>query len=142
MEFDFEIRYCAGPKNKAADALSRIPIEIELNAITVPSMLDISMVEKEMQEDEKLKIIFDRIVADLDCIPQYTVSQGKLFYRGRLVLSRTLRLIPTILHTFHDSVIGGHSGQLRTYKRITTKLFWEGMKNDVKLYVDQCHVCQ
>ncbi|KAL0551677.1 hypothetical protein IC582_010766 [Cucumis melo] len=140
--FDFEIRYQARPENKAADVLSRIPIEAELNVIIVPSLLDITVIEREVQEDEKLKAIFDRIVADPDCIPHYTVRQGKLFYRGRLVLSKTSSFIPTILHTFHVSVIGGHSGQLHTYKRIAAELFWEGMKNDIKQYVDQCHVCQ
>ncbi|KAA0032325.1 Ty3/gypsy retrotransposon protein [Cucumis melo var. makuwa] len=140
--FDFEIRYQARPENKAADVLSRIPIEAELNVIIVPSLLDITVIEREVQEDEKLKAIFDRIVANPDCIPHYTVRQGKLFYRGRLVLSKTSSFIPTILHTFHDSVIGGHSGQLHTYKRIAAELFWEGMKNDIKQYVDQCHVCQ
>lgn len=39
-------------------------------------------------------------------------------------------------------MVGGHSGQLRTYKRIVAELYWEGMKNDIKLYVDRCHVCQ
>ncbi|KAA0032387.1 ty3-gypsy retrotransposon protein [Cucumis melo var. makuwa] len=76
----------AGPENKAVDALSRIPIEAELDVITVPSLLDIIVIEREVQEDEKLK--------------------------------------------------------LRTYKKIAAELFWEGMKNDIKLYVDQCHVCQ
>ncbi|KAL0545922.1 hypothetical protein IC582_015819 [Cucumis melo] len=140
--FDFEIRYRAGPENKAADALSRMPFEAELNAITVPSLLDITVIEKEVQADEKLKAIFDRIVADPDCVPRYTIRQGKLFYKGRLVISRTSSFIPTILHTFHDSVLGGHSGQLRTYKRIAAELFWDGMKKDIKQYVDHCHVCQ
>ncbi|KAA0062470.1 Ty3/gypsy retrotransposon protein [Cucumis melo var. makuwa] len=88
--FDFEIRYRAGPENKAADALSPLCWTLQ----------------------------------------------------GRLVLSKTSSFIPTILHTFHDSIIGGHSGQLRTYKRIAAELFWEGMKNDIKQYVDQCHVCR
>ena len=92
-----------------------------MSVIIVPSLLDITMVEREMQEDEKLKAIFDRIVVDLDCIPRYIVHQGKLFYRGRLVLSRMLSLIPTILHTFHDLVIQGHSGQLHTNKRIAAE---------------------
>ena len=91
--FDFEIYYRAGPKNKAVDALSRIPIEVHLNVITVPSLLDTEVVEREVQEDVKLK-------ADPDCIPRYAVRQGKLFYKGRLVLPKKSSLITTILHTF------------------------------------------
>ncbi|KAA0052306.1 ty3-gypsy retrotransposon protein [Cucumis melo var. makuwa] len=129
-----EICYRAGSENKVANALSRISFKAELNVITVPSLLDIKVVEKEVQEDKKLKAMLDRIVANPDCIPHYMVRQGKQFYRGRLVLSKTSSLIPTILHTFNDLVIGGHSGQLRTYKRIAAELFWERMKNDIKLW--------
>ena len=60
--FDFEIFYRAGSENKVADALSRIPVEAQLNVISVPSLLDLEAVEKEVQEDEKLKNIFDRVV--------------------------------------------------------------------------------
>ena len=44
MGFDFEIYYRARPENKAADALSRSPIEAQLNVITVPSLLDLEVV--------------------------------------------------------------------------------------------------
>ncbi|KAL4012033.1 hypothetical protein IC575_029106 [Cucumis melo] len=142
MGFDFEIFNRAGPENKAADALSRIPSEAQLNVIAVPSILDVTVVEKEVQEDDKLKDIFEQLLKDLDSVPRYSIKQGRLFYKGRLVLPKTSSLLPTILHTFHDSVVGGHSGQLRTYKRIAAELYWEGMKNDIKIYVDQCPVCQ
>ena len=52
-------------------------------------------------------------------------------YKDCLVLSRTSKLIPTMLNTFHDSVVGGHSGFLRTYKRLASELYWPGMKKDV-----------
>lgn len=85
-------------------------IEISrMNVIIVPRLLDIEVVEREVQEDDKLKAIFDRLLTNPDCIPRYTVPLGKLFCRSRLALSKTSSLIPTILHSFHDSVIGGHS---------------------------------
>ncbi|KAA0047602.1 ty3-gypsy retrotransposon protein [Cucumis melo var. makuwa] len=142
MGFDFEIFYKVGPENKAADALSHISIEDQLHVISIPSILDIAVVEKEVQEDAKLRAIFEKLLVDPDCIFRYTVRQGRLFVKGKLVLPRTSSLIPTILHTFYDSIIKGHSGQLHTYKRIATELFWEGMKNDIKLYLEQCHACQ
>ncbi|TYK01196.1 putative retroelement pol polyprotein [Cucumis melo var. makuwa] len=47
-----------------------------------------------------------------------------------------------MLHTFHDSVVGVHSGFLRTYKRLASELYWPGMKRDVQKYCEQCVVCQ
>ncbi|TYK28181.1 polyprotein [Cucumis melo var. makuwa] len=61
---------------------------------------------------------------------------------NRLVLSKTSSLIPAMLHTFHDSIVGGHSGFLRTYKRLTAELYWEGMKSDVKKHCEECLTCQ
>ncbi|TYK11087.1 ty3-gypsy retrotransposon protein [Cucumis melo var. makuwa] len=79
-------------------------IEISrMNVIIVPRLLDIEVVEREVQEDEKLKAIFDRLLTNSDCIPRYTVRLGKLFCRSRLALLKTSSLIPTILHSFHDS---------------------------------------
>ena len=57
------------------------------------------------------------------------------------MLSKRSTLIPTILHTYHDSVLG-HSGFLRTHKRLIGELYWEGTKADVKKYCDECVVCQ
>ncbi|KAA0066459.1 Retrotransposable element Tf2 [Cucumis melo var. makuwa] len=47
-----------------------------------------------------------------------------------------------MLSTYHDSVVGGHSGFLRTYKRLASELYWPSMKTDVKKYCEECIVCQ
>ncbi|WVZ23343.1 hypothetical protein V8G54_001887 [Vigna mungo] len=61
---------------------------------------------------------------------------------GRLVLSAKSNLIPTILNEFHSSPVGGHSGFLRTYKRIAANLYWTGMKKIIQEFVKTCDVCQ
>ena len=58
------------------------------------------------------------------------------------MLSAKSLLIPTILQTYHDSAPGGHTGFLRTYKRVAQDLFWPNMKNTIKNHVDRCHTCQ
>lgn len=47
-----------------------------------------------------------------------------------------------ILNEFHDTVVGGHSGYLRTYKRIASLVYWEGMRKKIQEYVQACEVCQ
>ena len=42
----------------------------------------------------------------------------------------------------HTSLIGGHSGFLKTYHRVKKKFFWEGLKNDVQRFTAECLVCQ
>ncbi|TYJ99681.1 ty3-gypsy retrotransposon protein [Cucumis melo var. makuwa] len=70
------------------------------------------------------------------------MQQGMLRYKDQLVISKKSALLPNILHTHHDSVFGGHSRYLRTYKRLTGELYWEGRKTDVQKYYEECLVCQ
>ena len=58
------------------------------------------------------------------------------------MLAKGSTRIPLILKEFHDSVSGGHSGFFRAYKRISSILFWEGMKKDIQKYVQECEICQ
>lgn len=58
------------------------------------------------------------------------------------MFSHSSPIIITLLKEFHSSPIGGHSGFLRTYKRLASVLYWQGMKKDVKRFVEECPVCQ
>lgn len=57
-------------------------------------------------------------------------------------MSRLSSLIPQILKEYHDSVIGGHNGETKTYLRIASDWFWVGMKSQITQYVKQCSICQ
>ncbi|TYK27247.1 inositol phosphorylceramide glucuronosyltransferase 1 [Cucumis melo var. makuwa] len=128
--------------------LSRILEEAQLNLITVLSLLDVNIIETKIQAHAKFKGIYNCVVQDPNCIPRYIVRQGRSYTvrqgrSSRLSSSpKNLKFGFTILHTFHDSVIEGHLGHLRTYKCIATELFWEVMRNDIRKYVDQCPSCQ
>lgn len=87
--------------------------------LTAPSLIDIQRICKEVLKDLKLKEMIEK-----------------------LILSKSSTLIPPILQTYHDSVFGGYSGFFRNYKRLTGKLYWEGMKAYVKKHVEECVVCQ
>ena len=42
----------------------------------------------------------------------------------------------------HTSPIGGHLGFLKTYDRVKTIFFWDGLKSDIQKFVAECLVCQ
>lgn len=66
----------------------------------------------------------------------------RLMYKERCVLSRQSALKTVILKEYHYSVIGGHSGELKTYLRVAQDWFWKDMRRDISTYVQQCGVCQ
>lgn len=142
LGYDFEVQYRLGPENKVADGLSRVTPVVHLAALQVPPILNVETVSKEVAQDDKLLGIINQLKEDPDSVPKFEWIQGKLLYKKRLVLAKNSSLIPSVLHTFHDSVMGGHLGFLRTYKRLRGELYWEGMKNDVKNYVAACLICQ
>ncbi|KAA0059567.1 Ty3/gypsy retrotransposon protein [Cucumis melo var. makuwa] len=142
LGYSFEVTYQPGLENKAADALSRISPTVQLNQITAPTMIDVDITKEETRQDPALQEIIRLIEEQGMEIPHYTLQQGVLKFKGRLVIPSNSTLLPTILHTYHDSVFGGHSGFLRTYKRLTGELYWKGMKKDIIRYCEECAICQ
>jgi hypothetical protein len=65
-----------------------------------------------------------------------------LHYKNRVVVAPNSDIIQQLLREFHDSPIGGHSGVLRTYKRLAQQFYWPSMARIVKEYVASCDVCQ
>ena len=82
------------------------------------------------------------LIQQPDSHPGFEMGQGRLLYKGWLVLARNSARIPLVFKEFHDTAAGGHSGYFRTYKRIAALLYWERMKKDIQKYAQECEVCQ
>ncbi|XP_078443745.1 uncharacterized protein LOC144713125 [Wolffia australiana] len=144
LGYNFDIQYKAGKKNVVADALSRShPATLgECNSIYLTHWLDKLKLNHEVKRDPKLGKIFHDIESGLDQFPNYTIQQGLLLYKGKIILPANSSLIPSILQEFHDSTVGGHGGFHRTLQRISQQVSWPGMRKAIKAYVNHCAVCQ
>ena len=58
----------------------------------------------------------------------------------QLVLPKQLR--PQILEAYHDDLLGGHCGYLKTASKIAQWYWWPGMHKEIKKYIETCEVCQ
>lgn len=115
----FDVIYKPGPKNKIADSLSRQIEEVELNNLkSFPIWLQSQQVQQEVTEDEQLKQVIEDLLKDPNSREGFSLQQGVLLYQNRLVLSSKSPCVPLILQEIHSSPAGGHSGFLRTYKRV------------------------
>ena len=142
LGYSFEVVYKTDLENKAADALSRVPPTIFRNQLMTPTLIDLKTIKEEVERDGKLKEIIMKLQNEEE-VKNYSLLQGILiYYKGRLVIAKNSLLIPNIMHTYYDSILGGHSRFLRTYKRLTRELLWDGMKSEVKKYCEECAICQ
>ena len=142
LGYDFEIECKPGFTNKVADALSRIPAQATLLALSTPQVLQLSELDKELASDPSLSQILATLYTGHPTKPGYSLVQGRLYYKNILVVPPQSNLISLILYDCHDSAIGGHSEVLKTLKCISAMFYWKGMKSDIQSYVAACPVCQ
>lgn len=72
----------------------------------------------------------------------YELVQGIVRYNGRVVVPPQSELVAKLLKEYHDSPIGGHSDEIKTYKRIAREWFWPGMRKIIAKYIQECETCQ
>ncbi|KAL0546589.1 hypothetical protein IC582_016500 [Cucumis melo] len=94
LGYDFEILYQSRLLNKAADALSRVDTRVELNEMTTSEIVDMNTVSEEVENDEELQQIVEKLKKEQEVGGKFEWKNGRLLYKGRLVLSQTSSLIP------------------------------------------------
>ncbi|WVZ02752.1 hypothetical protein V8G54_023558 [Vigna mungo] len=139
LGFDFEIRFRPGKDNQVADVLSHRDC---FKAISILQPEQWASWEEESQQDAGLMALIQDLLLDPSSHEGYDLRKGRLFYKGKLVSSKNSSTLSTIIKEMHESPTGGHSGYFRTFKRIAGVLYWEGMKKDIKEWVQHCEVCQ
>ncbi|KAL4564788.1 hypothetical protein LXL04_028859 [Taraxacum kok-saghyz] len=142
MGFSFDIQYRTGSSNRVADALSRRDDGPTCDTLTVTCWKFWEQLKHELERDE----FFSRMKTELHRDPSihkgFSIYQNNLFYKGRLVLPSKSHLHNEVIREFHDTPIGGHAVEYKTYKRVASEVFWTGMKAAVTDYVKHCSVCQ
>lgn len=90
--------------------------------------------------DPKLKTIYDGLLNDLEVHSLFSLHHDSL-YKHKLLLSSSSKLIPQLLWEAYDSLVRGHEGFLRTYKRLSQSVGWWWMMKSIKDHVDKCQIC-
>lgn len=145
--FDFEIQYKPDTSNRVADALSRKEegtLEYgshELGALISSQGIDWEALEEEVEKDEMLQKLKADLIAGKE-MKGFHLVEGKLLYKGRMVLTKSSSFIPNLLREYHDSPTGGHSGEVKTYLRLASEWYWQGMRKQIADHVQKCVTCQ
>nr|GEX45607.1 retrotransposable element Tf2 [Tanacetum cinerariifolium] len=72
----------------------------------------------------------------------YTWSNDQLLRKNKLVIGKDEELKKELMAHFHGSSVRGHSGVKVTTHRMSSILYWKGMRKDIKKFVHECIHCQ
>ena len=152
-EYNYTIVYRKGHLNVVPDALSRRP-DYELSMLDVSG--NVSQVNVAIPGLSKEAYLADKYFGPIykrastttseDSMDQfgYLISdQGLLYLRdsSRVCVPDIPELKASLLKSFHDEPSAGHQGVDRTYQLARDLLYWPGMYNAVRHYVESCHLC-
>lgn len=142
LGFVFEIQYKPRLENKAADALSRKGVVVEMFALTVPAAIQLEKIGTEVDQNQELQQIIKALQEGSKDHEDYSLVQGRLLRKGKLIIPWGSKIIEIILQEFHNGKMGGHGGVLKTQRRIGDLFFWPGMMTDIRKYLAACTTCQ
>ncbi|XP_029112112.1 uncharacterized protein LOC114911879 [Scleropages formosus] len=171
QDFDFEVVHRPGSANLVPDALSRNPACDPTEPVDLlPSYATIGSLNLRRQpllileDKQQLKSLQqgDQVIASLftelesgSCVDStdFCIQDGLVYFMDkrascRLHPLKALRFyVPgllrgTLLRYFHDHPMGGHLGITKTLGRLQRRVYWPGMRGDVKRYVQSCVTCQ
>jgi len=138
LGYDFVIQYKLGRENIPADALSRSFSMAWSEAVGVW----MTQVATLIKEDAILAALYKQCIEGTVSGTEYTVKDGLLFWKGRMMIPLNEALKQKIMHEFHASKIGGHEGITKSVSRICKQFYWPKMQQDIRDFVRKCIICQ
>lgn len=134
--YDYEIVYKKGIDNGATDALSRAPSS-ELIAMTFFALSTelIERIRRSWETNKDCDDLLRAVAAGLG--PSKFAVKNDILERGLgwIVVGRDDKVHKDILLLFHASTLGGHSGATATHKKVSSIVYWKGLKRDVREFV-------
>ena len=77
-----------------------------------------------IKEDAILAALYKQCIEGTVSGTEYTVKDGLLFWKGRMMIPLNEALKQKIMHEFHASKIGGHEGITKSVSRICKQFYW------------------
>jgi len=72
---------------------------------------------------------------------EWSLSNGLLYFRGKIYVPDTSDLHRRIVTLSHDSRLAGHSGRWKTLELVSQNYWWPQMSRYVGRYVSTCDMC-
>ncbi|KAD3642211.1 hypothetical protein E3N88_31435 [Mikania micrantha] len=137
--YDFEIHYKPGKENHVADALSRIP-DPQLLTLSMPHFQWLHELRDYYTTTQEGLDLIRKFMESPDQYPSQQLHDGLLYLDNKLYIPIIPSLRLKLLHEFHFSKVGGHSGITATIKRIKCSFSWSNLRQEVTQFIHNCKV--
>ena len=72
---------------------------------------------------------------------EWSLSDGLLYFQGKIYVPDTSNLRRQIIALSHDSRLAGHSGRWKTLELVSQNYWWPQMSRYVGRYISTCDMC-
>ncbi|WVZ16861.1 hypothetical protein V8G54_009843 [Vigna mungo] len=143
LGYEYTVQYKPGSHNVVADGLSRIPDSSGIcYTLSMPNFIFMEQLRKSVETSSVYTTLLSCIQTDPAAHPDYTLHNGLILFKNRLWLNpeNTFRL--KLIDEYHSTPIGGHMGITKTVSQLLANFYWDGLRKDVKNFIQQCSICQ
>jgi hypothetical protein len=141
--YDYEIIYKKCKDNVVVEDLSRkMKMKGPFFSLSFIIPYWLQVVHQEWLQDPKISRLIQKLQANSLVSPGYSWHNDELHYKGRLYLSKQSQLKSMVLSELHSTPTTRNSWFTKTYDRVKRSFFWDGMKQDVHIFVAECDFYQ
>jgi hypothetical protein len=140
--FTFVIKHISGNANKVVDALSRrilILQEFQVKTLGFDHLKE--MYHSDPDFGEAYEACANPVLRDRSQWAEYLIQDGLLFKGCQLCIPRC-SMRENLLKENHSGGLAGHFGHDKTFSQLNGSYYWLGMREEVKIFVNNCKICQ
>lgn len=141
--YDYDIQYKTRVSNTVVDSLLHWDTSPPSHyfVLLIPHLDFMTQLNGTLLASSEFQKQREAILSHPEAYPSFSISDDLIIFKGAIWLDSQNPFIPTLLHEYHVTPLGGHFGVKKTLHRLCHNFQWVNMIKDIKAFVHRCNVC-